>query len=99
MNTLNLNFTKIGDYFTAEFKAEGDFSIHIEQAEATPLYFGQKSIENGNYELLTDSSNGMRVLTADFDVQGFLPPKWIQVKAITRPSVAVVLSESNLTAI
>lgn len=84
-----LTFTLQNDgFYTAEFKAEGDFALHIERNQPDTIMMLQKSMENANYAVVDDSlGNG---LVIDADIRGFIAPKWIQLKTRTQPTYAAI---------
>lgn len=82
-----LTFTQTNDgFYTAEFQADGDFSLHIEREQPDSIQMLQKSMEDANYAVVNASlGNG---LVIDVDIQGFIAPKWIMLKTRTQPTYA-----------
>lgn len=88
---MDLTFNQVGDFYVAEFKAEGPFALHLEIPSVGHLRVRQKSVENGKYALVDDLPDADsykyvvdRVFVGDFW------PLWIQVETASAPTMAVV---------
>lgn len=96
MNKLQLNFVLVGGMWQADFKVTGDFSLHVERSQAGAISLLQKSIEEGKYAAVEDTSIDRSDLVIDTESKGFLPPKWLRIVMADQPTVAVVVSESDV---
>lgn len=93
----NLNFIEKGNEYVAEFKAEGDFSLHIEKGQNQYIGMAQKSIEDGKYDAVDKFPYGPNDRVIDTEVRDFLAPKWFRITCSAMPDKAVVVSESDIT--
>lgn len=84
-----INFVKGEQYYTAEFQINGPVNIHIERAEAGALYFRQRSIDHGSYDLINGANwNNRGDLTIDTAIQGVVYPMWIKIESASEPTLA-----------
>lgn len=84
-----INFVKGEQYYTAEFQIKGPVNIHIERAEAGALYFRQRSIDHGSYDLINGANwNNRGDLTIDTAIQGVVYPMWIKIESASEPTLA-----------
>lgn len=84
-----INFVKGEQYYTAEFQIKGPVNIHIERAEAGALYFRQRSIDHGSYDLINGANwNNREDLTIDTAIQGVVYPMWIKIESASEPTLA-----------
>lgn len=64
-------------------------NIHIERAEAGALYFRQRSIDHGSYDLINGANwNNRGNLTIDTAIQGVVYPMWIKIESASEPTLA-----------
>ena len=96
MNRIELNFNLVAGMWQADFKASGDFCLHIERSYPGAIALLQKSIEDGRYANVEDSSVDRSDLIIDTEVQGFIAPKWLRIVMADQPTLAVVVSESDI---
>lgn len=87
---MELNFTKDGNAYVAEFEASGDFNVHIETAEECTLNVFQRTGSSGAFAQV--ESVGLRAFdrVKDVDFSGSVYPKTIQIRLVVNPSVATV---------
>lgn len=92
-----INFVKGEQYYTAEFQINGPVNIHIERAEAGALFFRQRSIDHGSYDLINGANwNNRGDLTIDTAIQGVVYPMWIKIESASEPTLAeMVEGESS----
>ena len=84
-----INFVKGEQYYTAEFQINGPVNVHIERAEAGALYFRQRSINHGSYDLINGANwNNRGDLTIDTAIQGVVYPMWIKIESASEPTLA-----------
>lgn len=84
-----INFVKGEQYYTAEFQINGPVNVHIERAEAGALYFRQRSIDHGSYDLINGANwNNRGDLTIDTAIQGVVYPMWIKIESASEPTLA-----------
>lgn len=84
-----INFVKGEQYYTAEFQINGPVNVHIERAEAGALYFRQRSIDHGSYDLINGANwNNRGDLTIDTAIQGVVYPIWIKIESASEPTLA-----------
>lgn len=84
-----INFVKGEQYYTAEFQINGPVNVHIERAEAGALYFRQRSIDHGSYDLINGANwNNRGDLTIDTAIQGVVYPMWIKIESTSEPTLA-----------
>ena len=84
-----INFVKGEQYYTAEFQINGPVNVHIERAEAGALYFRQRSIDHGSYDLINGANwNNRGDLTIDTAIQGVVYPMWIKIESASEPTMA-----------
>lgn len=86
---MDLNFTKDGDLWVAEFSVNGNVNLHIERAEGGYLSIGQRTAGN-KYAYIADAHQLDSKLTIDEDIQGVVYPKNIKVASAVKPTVAIV---------
>lgn len=88
---MNLTFNKVGNVYVAEFKAEGNFSLHIEKPEGS-FAIKQTSVEGAAYDEVRDQASYTdkdRVI--DTEVRGSMWPKWIKIVSSSQPTMAVAI--------
>lgn len=91
---MNLEFTKNGDLYIAEFTAEADFNIHIEKdAGFVTLY--QTSVAGGKYEVVRSLNRNYLDPVIDAAHKVLVAPLYIRLVSSTMPSVAVVTFRDN----
>ena len=84
-----IKFVKGEQYYTAEFQINGPVNVHIERAEAGALYFRQRSINHGSYDLINGANwNNRGDLTIDTAIQGVVYPMWIKIESASEPTLA-----------
>lgn len=88
---MNLNFTKVGSKYVAEFEAESDFNLHIERNESGFLFVNQRTTASGKYDSIRGGASfnyGDPVVDVDFT--SVVYPKWVQVVSKVEPIRAEV---------
>lgn len=87
---MELNFTKDGNAYVAEFEVSGDFNVHIETAEECTLNVFQRTGSTGAFAQVEDVRLKGFNRVKDVDIEGPLLPKTIQIRLVVNPSVATV---------
>lgn len=85
---MELNFSKTGNVWAAEFVAEGDFNVHIEKAEGFTSFYQRTA--GGKYGYVRDLGNLSGDETIDFDFTALVYPKDIKIVCANKPVVGVV---------
>ena len=94
---MELEFKKENGKFVAEFKVSAEFNIHIEKQLTGDLILKQRSIENGQYDVIEDFGyNKGGDFVIDRDVQGFIAPKWIKIESAVLPTLAVITTSGDV---
>lgn len=86
---MELNFTKVGNSYVAEFTAASDFNLHIEKTEGY-IHIMQSTIEGGEYDYVKGLSIGHLEPVIDLDFTALVYPKHIRIKSAVIPTKAVV---------
>lgn len=73
---MELNFTKEGNKWVAEFEAPSDFNLHIEREQVAYINIMQRGSSNGEYDLAKSFSADK---TFDYDFGALVYPKYIKV--------------------
>ena len=73
---MELNFTKEGNKWVAEFEAPSDFNLHIEREQVAYINIMQRGSSNGQYDLSKSFSADK---TFDYDFGALVYPKYIKV--------------------
>ena len=76
---MELNFTKTTEGYVAEFKATGDFNLHIERQKQGLIKVMQKGCENGKYAESFSVAGTAATEVFDCDFGSLVYPKWIKV--------------------
>ena len=93
---MELNFTKVGGLYVAEFKVTADFNLHIEK-ENGPLNIYQSTVEGGKWEDIRGLNLGLDNTVVDMDFTALVYPKHILIESKTLPTMAIVSSEGDIT--
>lgn len=86
---MDLNFSKVGNLWVAEFSVSGNFNLHLERSEGGQLNISQRTAGN-NYEHIANAHQLDSRLVLDADFQGVVYPKNIKVTSAVKPTVAIV---------
>lgn len=86
---MDLEFTQQEDLFVADFAAESDFNLHIEQAEKGFVDMYQSGVQDGRYDLVKSLSH-YHGSVLDCDCTALLYPKYIRIVLRAMPTKAVV---------
>ena len=73
---MELNFTKEGNKWVAEFEAPSDFNLHIEREQVAYINIMQRGSSNGEYDL-AKSFSADKIF--DYDFGALVYPKYIKV--------------------
>lgn len=72
---MELNFSKVGNEWVAEFETPSDFNLHVEREVTGNLVVMQRTTSEGEYAIAYQS--GYKVIDCDF--RALLYPKHIKV--------------------
>ena len=86
---MDLNFTKQGNLYVADFTATSDFNIHIEKEEGY-IHILQSTVEGGEYDYIKGLNISHLDPVIDMDFTAAVYPKYIRVKSRVMPTKAVV---------
>lgn len=92
---MELQFTKEGEQYVAQFTATGDFNLHIEKSRGR-VYMLQSTVENGRYDGVKGASWGKLEGTIDSDFTSLVYPKYIRIESEVEPTMAVVTFTSDV---
>lgn len=93
-----LTFVKVGEEFVATFKTAASCAIHIERPKPGPFMLGLSSVEGSNYARIEDLPEMVKYQTViDYTLVGEVFPKYIKVTSAIEPSMALVVSEGEIT--
>ena len=95
---MELDFFKIDDLWVAEFEVAGDFNLHIERANEGRMRIYQRT-SGVKYKNIDATGWLDKILVFDSDFAGVVYPKSIKVESKSKPHVAIVTSESDITII
>lgn len=93
---MELNFTKVGGLYVAEFTAENDFALHIEKS-AGYLRLKQSSVAGAKYAFVRSARFDDHELVIDEIVYSAVYPVNICVESVVLPTMAIVSSEGDIT--
>ena len=88
---MTLEFTKNQNVWSAEFKAESDFNLHIEGVKEGDVEIYQRGTESGAYSHVRGATPYPSFSNVyDFDFAGVVYPKYIKVECPVEPTMAIV---------
>lgn len=73
---MELNFSKQGTKWVADFEAPSDFNLHIEREKVAYINIMQRGTALGEYDL-SKSFSADKIF--DYDFGALVYPKWIRV--------------------
>lgn len=91
---MNLDFTKIGDRYVAEFTTSSDFNLHLELPTREAVLVQQRTSASGQYATIKDMRNYAFDLVNDIDFTAAIYPKNIRVVCSAKPSLAIVTTNA-----
>lgn len=91
---MNLEFTKQGNQFVAEFNAPGTFNIHVEREGTSSFTIEVRTSETGKFAAVKGSSEYAFDKVIDMDVPGYVFPKRIRLSCGEKPTLAIITSAS-----
>lgn len=86
---MNLEFAHTGDLYIADFTANADFNLHIEQETKGFVDVYQSGISDGKYDMVKALSHTYNEVV-DVDCTALIYPKYIRVVLRNEPNKAVV---------
>ncbi len=96
---MELNFTKDGKNFVAEFEASAEFNLHIERSKSGDIRMYQRTTPSGGFALVEGfqlSSKWQEVIDTD-TIGGMVYPKTIRIVSEVEPTYAEVTSNGTIT--
>ena len=98
---MELTFNKTGELYVAEFKADKEFSLHIERMNGLgSIKMQQNGAEGGKYADVEDfeASNSTKPVI-EYDSGAFVAPKWIRIESSVLPTYAAITTEGDVVEI
>ena len=93
---MELNFTKVGGLYVAEFAVTADFALHIEKS-AGYIRLKQSTVTGAQYAFVRSARFDDHELVIDEIVQSTVYPVNIRVESVVLPTMAIVSSEGDIT--
>lgn len=87
---MNLEFQKVNGSYVAEFTATGDFAVHMEKNNNSPVHFYQTSIEGTQYDLCKSLKMAAEDRVLDIAVPLVVSPMYLKVVSYELPTMAVI---------
>ena len=87
---MELNFTKVGNGYVAEFEASGSFNVHIETEEACGIAVMQRTSKSGSFAPVEVGGAQSYGKVIDVDFSAVVWPKTIQIHVPYQPTKAEV---------
>lgn len=87
---MDLQFTKQGDKYVAEFSATSDFNLHLEKPQGGDVKFFQSSVEGAKPAPIRGVKFYKFDLFLDEDFTSLVYPKYIRIESEVEPTMAVV---------
>jgi hypothetical protein len=86
---MELIFTKEHGIYVAQFRATGDFNIHLERNDGGILNILQSTIADGEYDIVSSHKNIQdRVFDCDFTAMVY--PKYIKIVSNTEVTRCII---------
>lgn len=87
---MELNFTKVGNGYVAEFEATGSFNVHIETDEPCGIAVKQRTSKSGAFAAVEVGGSQSYGKVIDVDFSAVVWPKTIQIHVPFMPTKAEV---------
>lgn len=87
---MELNFTKNGNAYVAEFMASGNFNVHVETNEACSIAVYQRTSNSGAFAAVEVGGKQTYGKVIDVEFTANVWPKSIQIHVPHMPTMAVV---------
>jgi hypothetical protein len=93
---MDLNFEKKEQYWgkdaawVSEFEVTSDFNLHIERISGGRFLVYQKSVADGEYDLVDDLGYKDHKAVIDMDFVGLVYPKYIKVVSESEVTMGIV---------
>lgn len=87
---MKIEFVKSGNKYEAEFEATSDFNVHIEKTGQGGIEFFQRTVSQGQYDLVKIPHIGYSNNVLDYDFTALVYPKWIKIVSEIKPTNAEV---------
>lgn len=98
---MELTFNKTGELYVAEFKADKEFSLHIERMNGLgSIKMQQNGAEGGKYADVEDfeTRNNTKPVI-EYDSGAFVAPKWIRIESSVLPTYAAITTDGDVVEI
>lgn len=94
---MELSFIKTENGYVSEFKVESDFNLHVETEDNGAIELHQTSVEGANYDKVERLNSNYHDRVVDKTIIVPLPPMWLKITSTTRPTLAIVTSNGEIT--
>lgn len=92
---MELQFTKVGGRYEAEFEATGDFNLHCERKGAGNFKLYQKGTPKGQYATESSYADHNAEAVVDKDFSMLIYPKFIKVVSEREPIQGIVTMDGE----
>lgn len=76
--------------WVSEFEVTADFNLHVERISGGRFLVYQKSVADGDYDLVDDLGYKDHKAVIDMDFVGLVYPKWIKVVSQAEVTMGIV---------
>lgn len=91
----DIQFTKQGKTFVAEFEVNADFNLHIEKSQSGYLYMRQRST-SGKWDSVRNFQVAENDYIVDYDFTALVYPKQIRLVSEYAPTMCVLTSDGDV---
>jgi hypothetical protein len=91
----DIQFTKQGNTFVAEFEVNADFNLHIEKSRSGYLYMQQRST-SGKWDSVRNFQAADSDYIIDYDFTALVYPKQIRLVSEYAPTMCVLTSDGDV---
>ena len=91
----DIQFTKQGNTYVAEFEVNADFNLHIEKSRSGYLYMRQRST-SGKWDSVRNFQVAENDYTVDYDFTALVYPKQIRLVSEYTPTMCALTSDGDV---
>ena len=91
----DIQFTKQGKTYVAEFEVNADFNLHIEKSQSGYLYMRQRST-SGKWDSVRNFQVADNDYIVDYDFTALVYPKQIRLVSEYAPTMCVLTSDGDV---
>lgn len=91
----DIQFTKQGNTYVAEFEVNADFNLHIEKSRSGYLYMRQRST-SGKWDSVRNFQVAENDYIVDYDFTALVYPKQIRLVSEYAPTMCVLTSDGDV---